>query len=86
MMEMAGAAAQTLLGNVQSDQAVILSKASLEAPIAFAVPGPVSIVACHTEVASGAIELRTLRARGAAVQHFSASAQSVVAAGTSHPR
>lgn len=81
MMEMAGAAAHTLLGNVQEDQAVILGSASIEAPIVFAVPGPVSLVSCQAHSLTGAVELRTLSGRGAAVRHFVASAHSMSAAG-----
>ena len=81
MMEMAGSAGQALLGNVQEDHSIILGNASLEAPIAFTVPGPASIVLCHLTQASGSLELRTLGARGAPVRHISATVQSVAPAG-----
>ena len=81
MMEMAGAAAHTLLGNVQGDQAVVLGSASIEAPIAFAVPGPVSLVSCQAHSLTGIVELHTFSGRGTAVRHFVASAGSLAAAG-----
>ena len=83
MMEMAAAAGSSLLGNVQDDHGLLLAAASLEAPIAFAVPGPASIVSCHVHQASGSVELRTISGKGAVVRHFSAVTHDSQSAGES---
>ncbi len=85
MMEMTGSAAHALLGNVQDDHSLILGAASLEAPVAFAIPGPASMVTCHLTPASGSAELRTFGPRGNPVRHMTAALQSIADTGERHP-